>query len=352
MLNNLKKEFKPLLIGEFLHNVFWAGGPEDILIEADIDGDINKEEIRLGIVSQFGFKLDVYIGKNRYRLSDDLAKTKFYNDIIGDFYCQLAIKDITKDGLPEILLAIGNSSSELYLNIWQFDKQKYLNTSRIRNVNPFNFLGQIVGQERMFIFPSGRIDVPFGSQGLFTTYMWNGKNLQEIENNEEMEKNISNLEAVSFQKKSMECFLIGTKICNKDIEEKNNGVFIAYDYRNKETESIIIEKGINPVFKDFGLEPIIAKEFKVNYDFMCKICKLIQESKYFLADISDFNNFNVGFELGIAVGIGKDTIIIANENSMEASDLKRTEAIKYNYRDIKKFKSDLSKMLKNIFSSK
>jgi len=348
MSNNIKRKFEPLLIGDFLYNVFWDGGIDDIVIEVDIDGDINKEEIRLGIVSQLGFKLDLSIGKNNYRLSDDLVKTQFNEDIAEDFYYQLAIKDITRDGYPEILLAIGNGISTLYLNIWQFDKQKYLNTPLNRNANPFNFLGEISGQSKMFIYPNGRIDVPFGSQGLYATYMWNGKSIQIIQDNEDVDKTISSLETIGFRKNSMKCFLTGTEICHKDIEIKNNWVFVAYDYKNNEIENIIIKKGINPIFKDFGLQAIIAKESKVNYDFMCKICKLIQESNYFLADISDFNNFNVGFELGIAIGMGKDTIIIANENSKEASDIKRTEAIKYKYEDVEKFKIDLSNMLKNI----
>lgn len=78
-----------------------------------------------------------------------------------------------------------------------------------------------------------------------------------------------------------------------------------------------------------------------------KICKLIQESRYFIADITGLN-FNVGFELGIAIGIGRDSIIIADKSSKEASDLKRTEAIKYSLKNIEDFKNNIAEMIKNI----
>lgn len=104
---------------------------------------------------------------------------------------------------------------------------------------------------------------------------------------------------------------------------------------------------VSTALKEFGLKPIIAKDVKVNYDFMCKICKLIQESKYFIADITGLN-FNVGFELGIAVGIGRDSIIIADKSAKEASDLKRNEAIKYSLENTESFKHDLVEMIKNV----
>lgn len=144
---------------------------------------------------------------------------------------------------------------------------------------------------------------------------------------------------------SIKCFIIGTPCCTKKITEKDNLIFLAYNYNNKKIEKVI-DEDIKPILTEKKLIPKIAKDLKVNYDFMCKICQLIQESKYFLADISD-QNFNVGFELGIAVGLGKNTILMADIDSKEVSDLKRTEVIRYNY-DLDKLKQDFSDMLKNI----
>ena len=337
-MNVNKKNLKPLLIGEFLHTVFWDGSNKSVTLEADIDNDLNKETITLGLDTQVGIKIDVSLNDNTFRLSG-------IEDLKEDFYAQLVIKDITRDGIPDILLAIGDGSSELFLNIWQFDRISYLNTQRKKYLNPFNCIGYLEGQEVMRVFPNGRIDVPFGSQGLFETYIWNGYKLEKIENNEEMDGKILRIETQLSQLNSMKCFITGTPFCNQNITLRDNWVFLAYDYSNKNIEKIM---GIvSSALKEFGLESKIAKDLKVNYDFMCKICKLIQESKYFIADITGLN-FNVGFELGIAVGIGRDSIIIADKSSKEASDLKRNEAIKYDSENIEDFKNNLTEMIKNI----
>lgn len=333
-----KKNLKPLLIGEFLHSVFWDGSNKKVTLEADINNDLNKETVTLGLDTPVGVKIEVDLKDNTYRISG-------IEDLREDFYAQLVIKDITRDGIPDILLAIGDGLTELFLYIWQFDRISYLKTQRKKYFNPFNCLGCLEGQEVMRIFPNGRIDIPFGSQGLFETYIWNGYKLEKIENNEEMDNKILRVETQMSQLNSMKCFITGTPFCNKNITLRDNWVFLAYDYSNKDTEKIM---GIvSTVLNEFGLESKIAGNEKVNYDFMCKICKLIQESRYFIADITGLN-FNVGFELGIAVGIGRDSIIIAEKSSREASDLKRTEAIKYSLENIDEFRNNFTEMIKNI----
>jgi hypothetical protein len=148
------------------------------------------------------------------------------------------------------------------------------------------------------------------------------------------------------QFRSFKCFLTGAFTCNQEITPNQKGVFLAYEYNNRNIDKVI-ENYVKPVLADHQLEPIIAGEKKFNYDFMCKICKLIQESRYFIADITGLN-FNVGFELGIASGLGKDTIIIADEASEESSDLKRTEAIRYKKNNLDSFRNQLSEMIMNI----
>ena len=99
-----------------------------------------------------------------------------------------------------------------------------------------------------------------------------------------------------------------------------------------------------------GLTAIRAKDKIVNYDFMCKICEQIQESRFLLADISE-DNLNVGLELGIAIGLQKTTMVMANEESKEIGDLKRTDSIRYNFENVDKLKSDFSNMIGNILKS-
>jgi len=144
---------------------------------------------------------------------------------------------------------------------------------------------------------------------------------------------------------SFKCFITGLSKCDKNIIEDKNKIFVAYNYKNTVVDEIINDV-IKPLLVEYGLEPVIAKEKKVNFDFMCKICGLIRGSRYLLADISD-DNLSVGFELGIAVGLQKDTILMAHMDSKEVGDLKRTEAIRYND-DMKKLKEDVQEMLKSV----
>ena len=66
-------------------------------------------------------------------------------------------------------------------------------------------------------------------------------------------------------------------------------------------------------------------------DFVCKICKTIQESRVVVTDITG-GNANVFFELRLAVGLGKPSILIYDEKATEAripSDLLAWEYVPY-----------------------
>jgi nucleoside 2-deoxyribosyltransferase len=74
---------------------------------------------------------------------------------------------------------------------------------------------------------------------------------------------------------------------------------------------------------------------------MCKICGFIQQAEYVLADLSG-ERVNVGYEIGIAHGLGKETFIIRDKESAEVSDLKRNEMISYD--DFEKLQEDFIQM--------
>jgi len=139
------------------------------------------------------------------------------------------------------------------------------------------------------------------------------------------------------------CFITGGE-CAKNIIPLKNGVFIAF--RHTQANENVFKYGIKPALDTLGLIPIRAKDYMSNIDFMCKICEMIQKSEFVIADISEeklmsvsgissdldeFSKtaFNVGYELGIAHGLGKQTIILRKIGTKEHQDLKRNEAILY-----------------------
>jgi nucleoside-triphosphatase THEP1 len=138
----------------------------------------------------------------------------------------------------------------------------------------------------------------------------------------------------------MKCYLTGNKVCNLGIEEKRNQIFIAYNYKYKNVEKII-EDAIIPALDELNIIYKIAKLEISNKDFFCKICELIQQSKYFLANLTN-PTFNVGLELGLALGLNKETILIASNRTKLPSDLVRQEVIFYG--------KDLNKLKENFIS--
>ncbi|MCL4378715.1 MAG: hypothetical protein M1409_10150 [Actinobacteria bacterium] len=143
----------------------------------------------------------------------------------------------------------------------------------------------------------------------------------------------------------MKCYLTGHKVCSLDTKENPDQIFIAYNYKYKNVEATI-EKAIIPALNNLKLNYKIAKLEIRTKDFFCKICELIQESKYFLANLTN-PTFNVGLELGLALGLDKSIILIASSRTKLPSDLVRQEVIFYN-KDMGRLKQDFIKCFKNI----
>ncbi|MHB8279469.1 MAG: DUF4062 domain-containing protein [Candidatus Humimicrobiaceae bacterium] len=181
----------PYITGEFLHNKIWYLDDNGIInentIDTDLDGDGQKEKIIFGRHTPNGTKLQVLIGKDLFELSFDIKGLDEYGEIGNS--CQLAIKDVDNDGFSEILFAFetGNMNiSELHLNIFKFNREKYFKSSRDERINPFYkiayFSGYFNPELRFRIINGGKIEIPYGSQGLYDTYVWNGnKFIPDIE---------------------------------------------------------------------------------------------------------------------------------------------------------------------------
>jgi len=143
----------------------------------------------------------------------------------------------------------------------------------------------------------------------------------------------------------MRCYLTGSKICTLNVKERANQIFIAYNYKYKNVERVI-EKAIIPALKSLNVKHRIAKKELRTKDFFCKICELIQQCRYFLANLTN-PTFNVGLELGLALGLNKDVILIASNRTKIPSDLVRQEVIFYG-KDLNKLKEDFKNCIKNL----
>lgn len=227
----------PYIIGEFLHNKIWQDDMEnENTIDTDLDGDGKSERIIFGTHSTATHhtKLQVLIGRDLFELSSDIKGLSEYGGMGG--LCQLAIKDVDNDGFSEILFAFESNNidmphmSELHLNIFKFNREEYLKSTRGEIINPFNLIGYFNNGFfnpglRFRIINGGKIEIPYGSQRLYDTYVWDcnkfipdidselfnifKKFLESIKNEQEHSffgsktlKEVGNLEEYKEQKKS------------------------------------------------------------------------------------------------------------------------------------------------------
>jgi hypothetical protein len=142
----------------------------------------------------------------------------------------------------------------------------------------------------------------------------------------------------------MRCYLTGSKACSLKIKENPSQIFIAYNYKYKNVGKVV-EEAVFPALKKAGLKYKVARLEIRTKDFFCKICELIQESKYFLANLTN-PTFNVGLELGLALGLEKEIILIASRRTKIPSDLIRQEVIFYS-KDMEDLKVKVIGCIKN-----
>lgn len=121
---------------------------------------------------------------------------------------------------------------------------------------------------------------------------------------------------------------------HSEINPNRFDVFFAIPFKNPPTCKDTCDSLIEWLKKEHGIEEkriFRADRWTYSGDFVCKICKAIQESSVVVADITG-GNANVFFELGLAVGLGKPSILIHDEKFTEGkvpSDLLAWEYIPY-----------------------
>jgi hypothetical protein len=247
------------------------------------------------------------------------------------------------------VVEIKNRILTLLLDYEELEKNKFeLNGFEMWEANIENFIKDKnfkINYNKQFIEISNKKDRP---RVLIAQYYRNFlvKILSTLLKNREK---IINKSMVNLNKSKMRCFLTSKPECNKDMELHSNWVFQAYDTSDGITKKALSE--INEALNGFDLIPKPADKNISNKDFMCKICQMIQESEYFLADLTGFNN-NVILETGMAFGMSKNVFIISRDNSEkfsnEISDLKRSEILFYDKDKLDNLKYNFQILLRNI----
>ena len=134
-------------------------------------------------------------------------------------------------------------------------------------------------------------------------------------------------------------------ICNKinEINEdfSENNIFLDIPYC---AEYLTFESEIVKTVKRKGLSPLMAKDKIKTKMLLCKVCMLIQESGFGLADIS-YPTYNIPFELGLLLGLNKKCVILKKKDVMIPSDLQGLEYVEY--QNTQELRSQLIKWIKD-----
>ncbi len=176
-----------------------------------------------------------------------------------------------------------------------------------------------------------------------SNFEWMGSNADDLKERDIpfIREEIMSFMKTSDSEKKAYCFKMGA-LCSKQITVNPRQVFIGMPFRPKFIDSY--KHGILPVLEKYDLKCWKADEDFDNIDILCKICEHLQESKYAIMNITDWNA-NVLFELGLAYGLGKTVIIIKDKDSTVPVDLSGIEYRSYQSSE------DLEKSLDSFFSN-
>lgn len=163
----------PPLKGEFNHSICWSIKTGARQIETDIDGDSHMELITIGHINGMGYTISIKMGKETFFLFPKLAYP------FDSYYCQLAIKDVNNDGMPEILFA-SRKDSMTKLFIWSYNKNEYQNSLKREYVIPFKLIGEIEGNNIISILYGGVIQIHHRTHMTSVKFVWDGKQFKDI----------------------------------------------------------------------------------------------------------------------------------------------------------------------------
>jgi hypothetical protein len=136
----------------------------------DLDGDGRNETVTFWF-AQHSYNLIVARLGSAFSLPLPIDA-----ESLGRHFVQVVIKDVTNDGLPEVLVAFGNGLFSVQVLVFGFNDLG--RKSREITKETFVLLDQLGGQSEGFVHEGGTLVLPYGSQGLFSEIKWTGDSFE------------------------------------------------------------------------------------------------------------------------------------------------------------------------------
>jgi hypothetical protein len=140
------------------------------------------------------------------------------------------------------------------------------------------------------------------------------------------------------------CFLTSAHYCGRNPDIKADQAFLAIPFKREFDD---VSKKVKEVFKKKKINVRRIDDRFANTALLCEICNLIQESKFFIADISELNP-NVFFELGLAHGLSRIVIIINDKNAKIPADISAPIRIIYDRKCLTDFSKELLQKIRDV----
>lgn len=132
---------------------------------------------------------------------------------------------------------------------------------------------------------------------------------------------------------------VRSETIGKPVMFNENEAFIVMRFSSNDENDHAYQYGIQPALKDLSIKCLRADDKVISGQLLQKVRRYIEKCRFIIAKI-DSDNLNVYFELGLAMGLDKDVLLISEEDLVMQlpSDLKNWECLTYpkgNYEELK-----------------
>lgn len=132
---------------------------------------------------------------------------------------------------------------------------------------------------------------------------------------------------------------VRSEAIGKPIIFNENEAFIVMRFSNNDENDHAYKYGIQSALKDLNIKCLRADDRVISGQLLQKVRQSIEKCRFIIAKV-DSDNLNVYFELGLAMGLDKEVLLISEDNLVLQlpSDLKNWECLTYpkgNYDELK-----------------
>ncbi|MDO4770768.1 hypothetical protein [Porphyromonas sp.] len=142
-------------------------GREDETLSFEIDPETGS--LPVGLLYRRGEVMQDFLPDVKDRISD------WWEELSAEYVnFEMTYYDFDKDGVPELIISLcdyGGASMKAFVYRWTNKDPR----------RPWEFLADVAGQSQMYLDERGDVVAPFGSQGLYYCYRFDGKEFVEVD---------------------------------------------------------------------------------------------------------------------------------------------------------------------------